>query len=155
MSSLGLPNVSHVIGVPGVPRPSQFFVALPCIMLNANQRTKYGGGLGTRLQHLIMKLHHCHYTCSLPPLYPALQSMSQRVQCVKSLPTSLCTSYTSVARVICHFTRAFHECVNSKSHAYSWWEETWERDYVDHPKLHVAVPGTIVCFDSVTTFEVL
>ena len=42
------PDVIHVMCVP---RPSQFFAALqlPCIMLNANQRTKNGRGMGTGL----------------------------------------------------------------------------------------------------------
>ena len=39
---------THVINQP---RPSLFFTALllPCIILNTNQRTKNGGGLGARL----------------------------------------------------------------------------------------------------------
>ena len=43
------PDVIHVVSVP---RPSPFFAALPppCIILNANRRTKNGVGLGTRLQ---------------------------------------------------------------------------------------------------------
>ena len=44
------PDVIHVVSVP---RPSPFFAALPppCIILNANRRTKKNGvGLGTRLQ---------------------------------------------------------------------------------------------------------
>ena len=42
------PDFMHVVSVP---RPSLFFAALllPCIILNANQRTKNGGGPGMRL----------------------------------------------------------------------------------------------------------
>ena len=42
------PDIIHVIGVL---RPSPFFTALPlpCIIMNVNQRTKNGGGLGTTL----------------------------------------------------------------------------------------------------------
>ena len=43
------PDVTHVMNAP---RPSPFFfctLPLPCIILNANRRTKNGVGLGTRL----------------------------------------------------------------------------------------------------------
>ena len=44
-----------------IPRPPPFFVlrfafSIPCIILNANWRTKNGGGLGTRLEDLHIKL---------------------------------------------------------------------------------------------------
>ena len=47
------PDVIHVTGVP---RPSPFFATLLllCIALNANQRTKNGGGLGTRLMNVAL-----------------------------------------------------------------------------------------------------
>ena len=52
------PDVIHVIGVP---RPSPFFAPLPCTILNKNQRTKNGGGLGTRLDivHIVNLLIEC------------------------------------------------------------------------------------------------
>ena len=42
------PDITHMVDET---RPSLFFCALtlPCIILNANRRTKNGGGLGTRL----------------------------------------------------------------------------------------------------------
>ena len=43
-----------------VPRPPQFFV-LPCIILNTNQRTKNGGGLGTMLHHMYLNPHSSKY----------------------------------------------------------------------------------------------
>ena len=48
MSTSHPPDISHMMSIP---RPSLFFAALPlpCIILNANRRTKNRGGLGTRL----------------------------------------------------------------------------------------------------------
>ena len=49
------PDVTHVINET---RPSPFFALfpLPCIILNANRRTKNGGGLGTRLRLQVVEV---------------------------------------------------------------------------------------------------
>ena len=51
-STLRPPDVIHMTSVP---RPSPFFALFlpPCIILNANQRTKNGVGLGMRLHFLL------------------------------------------------------------------------------------------------------
>ena len=57
MSTLHPPDIIHVRDVP---RPSLFHaLPSPCIILNANQRTKNGVGLGTRLCYCYGSAYKC------------------------------------------------------------------------------------------------
>ena len=59
-----------VIQVIGVPRPSPFFLPLPGIILNENQKTKNGRGLETRLVRSSKQKHlKIHLGTYAPDLY--------------------------------------------------------------------------------------
>ena len=94
-----------------VPRPPPFYflVCIPCIILNANQRAKNGGGLGTRLVQLqaytlaatvghVICLHHSMY-CAIPSAHPASLSLYPPHVPLHTLPQSLqaCSSGLSAS----------------------------------------------------------